>query len=109
MDGHPGKWRWPMPRERKVPKNYRLPVELTTKQEAVRVNVWCHLFDVSRSHAYELMREGKLHFYYVGKSRRIPLDQPVIDDPQRQGKHLERVQQQLAEKRREQPSKPIAA
>jgi excisionase family DNA binding protein len=73
MDGHSGKRRWPMSSELKIPKAHQVPP--FAERKALRVNTWCYLNDTSRSHAYELMRRGELPYYYVGKTRRIPVEQ----------------------------------
>jgi predicted site-specific integrase-resolvase len=45
----------------------------------MRINTWCTINQVSRAHAYKLMREGKLAYYCLSDSprnRRILVKQP---------------------------------
>jgi hypothetical protein len=57
-----------MPPRPKIPKP---PPE----QRAVSVNTWCAMHDVSRAHAYELMKRGILKYFYLGETRRILIEQ----------------------------------
>jgi predicted site-specific integrase-resolvase len=43
---------------------------------AVRVDTWCAMHDVSRTHAYELMKRGVLKYILLGAHRRILLEPP---------------------------------
>jgi hypothetical protein len=63
-----------MSSELKIPKAHQVPP--FAERKALRVNTWCYLNDTSRSHAYLLMKEGKLPYVYVGKTRRILVEQP---------------------------------
>jgi hypothetical protein len=54
------------------PKNPSPP----PKPKGVRVNTWCAINEASRTHAYELMKRGELPYYYIGKTRRILVEQP---------------------------------
>jgi hypothetical protein len=49
------------------------------KPKGMRVNTWCAINEVSRTHAYKLMKEGKLAYYCLDdrpRNRRILVDQP---------------------------------
>jgi predicted site-specific integrase-resolvase len=63
-----------MSREPKIPKAHQ--VSPFAERKALRVNHWCYLNDTSRSHAYLLMKEGKLPYIYVGNTRRILVESP---------------------------------
>ena len=44
------------------------------ERRAYRVNEFCEAFWCSRATAYDLVKKGKLGFYYIASERRIPVD-----------------------------------
>ena len=55
-----------MPKPRLTPQ----PAE----RRAYRVNEFCEAFRCSRATAYDLMKAGKLEFFYLASERRIPVE-----------------------------------
>jgi predicted site-specific integrase-resolvase len=45
-----------------------------TERRAYRVNEFCEAYRLSRVTAYELMKAGRLKYFYIASERRIPVE-----------------------------------
>jgi hypothetical protein len=54
--------------------NKPYPAKTPQEPRAVTVRRWCEMHDVSRAHAYALMKRGVVRYFYLGDRRRIVLE-----------------------------------